>query len=362
MTYRSVYLFIAACVACLITCLTPYNCIAQNTPRRALLALSKADHILAIIDPVTFKVMARIPVGPDPHEVVASTDGNFAYVSNMGGGNLHELDVIDLTAQTALPNFNTGPLIGLHGLDYKNGKLWFTAEGAKAIGRYDPKTATVDWIMGTGQNRTHMIHVTSDEKQIYTTNVESGTVSIFESVVMTPMPPPGGGMPQGGMPPRGGTPPPGMQPHAQWMQTLIPVSRGSEGFDVSPDGRELWTAAADDGKVSVIDIGSKKLATTIDAQATGANRLQFTPDGKRVFISSLRTGDLFIYDASTRREITRMNVGHGAAGILMDPDGERAFVACTGDNDIVVIDLKTLKITGHIDLGGPDGMAWAKKP
>ncbi len=146
------------------------------------------------------------------------------------------------------------------------------------------------------------------------------------------------------------------------MQTLIPVSRGSEGFDVSPDGRELWTAAADDGKVSVIDIGSKKLATTIDAQATGANRLQFTPDGKRVFISSLRTGDLFIYDASTRREITRMNVGHGAAGILMDPDGERAFVACTGDNDIVVIDLKTLKITGHIDLGGPDGMAWAKKP
>ena len=45
----------------------------------------------------------------------------------------------------------------------------------------------------------------------------------------------------------------------------------------------------------------------------------------------------------------------------MDPDGKRAFLACTPDNDIVVVDLGTLTITGHIALGGPDGMAWAKQ-
>ena len=32
----------------------------------------------------------------------------------------------------------------------------------------------IDWIMGTGQNRTHMIYVTTDLKQIYTTNVSFG--------------------------------------------------------------------------------------------------------------------------------------------------------------------------------------------
>ena len=31
-----------------------------------LLALSKTDHTLSIVDPVTLKVIAKMPVGPDP--------------------------------------------------------------------------------------------------------------------------------------------------------------------------------------------------------------------------------------------------------------------------------------------------------
>ena len=46
------------------------------TPKAALLILSKQDHTIAIVDPATLRVVARIPVGDDPHEVVASTDGH----------------------------------------------------------------------------------------------------------------------------------------------------------------------------------------------------------------------------------------------------------------------------------------------
>ena len=82
-----------------------------------------------------------------------------------------------------------------------------------------------------------------------------------------------------------------------------------------------------------------------------------------VFISSLRSGDLTVYDAKTRKEVKKINIGHGAAGILMDPDGSRVFVACTADNYVAVIDLKTLELTGHIDVGGgPDGLAWVVQP
>ncbi len=118
---------------------------------RRLLALSKADHTMAIVDPVTLKVMARLPVGPDPHEVIASTDGTRAYVSNMGFGGQghHEINVIDLVEKKVLPNIDTGPLTAPHGLDFAGGKLWFTAQGAKAVGRVDPATGRVEWIMGT---------------------------------------------------------------------------------------------------------------------------------------------------------------------------------------------------------------------
>ena len=318
------------------------QCDAQSVPARTLLALSKADHMLALVDPVTLKVITRIPVGEDPHEVIASSDGKTAYVSIYGGGRFHELNVIDLVGKKPLTNFDTRPLMGPHGLTFANGKVWFTAEGSKAVGRYDPATGKLDWSKETGEDRTHMIYVTADGKKIYTTNMSAGTVSIILDTLK-----------QVGK----STAPEG------WVQTVVPVSKGSEGFDVSPDGSELWTAASEDGIISIIDLGAKKLATKIDAKVLGANRLKYTPDGRSVFISSLRSGELAIYDVKSRKEIKRLKLGRGAAGILMDPDGSRAFVACSADNYVAVIDLKTLEVTRHLDVGGvPDGLAWAIRP
>jgi len=331
---------------------------AQPTPQRSLLALSKSNHSLAIVDPATLQIVARAPVGPDPHEVIASADGRLAYVSIYGGGRYHALSVIDLVAQKALRDIDTGVLNGPHGLAFVGGKLWFTAEGAKSIARYDPATDKIDWVMGTGQNRTHMIYVRPDEQQIYTTNVSSGTVTFLERVALPPMGPPPGMHPPAGAPP---LPPPGAQPpRMDWNETVIPVGKGDEGFDVSPDGRELWTANAQDGTLSIIDIVSKRVTATLDAKIFGANRLRFTPDGRRVLISSLANGNLFVYDAASHKEVRRVAIGHGAAGILMDPIADRAFVACSPDNYIAIIDLKSLRVTGHLDVGGnPDGMAWA---
>jgi len=325
----------------------PTRCNAQSAPKRSLLALSKANHTLAIVDPVTLQVIARIPVGEDPHEVIASSDGKTAYVCIYGGGKLHEINVIDLVAQKPLPNIDTRPLFGPHDITFVTGKAWFTAEGSKAVGRYDPATGKLDWSMGTGEDRTHMLYVTADGKKIYTTNVSSGTVSIIVDTLIQP----------------GRTAPANAKPREEWLQTVVPTARGSEGFDVSPDGSELWTASSEDGTISIIDLRAKKLTTKIDAKVPGANRLKFTPDGKQVCISSLQTGELTIYDAKTQKEVKRLKIGKGAAGILMDAEGSRAFVACSADNYVAVIDLKTLEVTSHLDVGGvPDGLAWAVQP
>jgi len=339
--------FIAVNIFLVIFIYAAVGCNAQSTPRRSLLALSKADHTMAIVDPVTLKVVARIPVGVDPHELVASSDGKRAYVCIYGGGSLYELNVIDLVAQKPLPNIDTRPLFGPHDITFINGKAWFTAEGSKSIGRYDPATRKLDWSMGTGQDRTHMIYVTPDGRKIYTTNISSGTVSIFVDTLIQP----------------GRTAPPNAKPRQEWMHTIVPTARGSEGFDVSPDGKELWTAASEDGTISIINLETKKPAAKIDAKVFGANRLKFTPDGKQVFISSLQTGELTILDTKSYSEIKRLKLGRGAAGILMDADGSRAFVACSPDNYVAVVDLKTLEVTSRLDVGGvPDGLAWAVRP
>src|SRR6476469_8869642 len=224
------------------------SCNAQSTPRRSLLALSKANHTLAIVDPATLNIIARIPVGEDPHEVVASTDGKTAYVCIYGGGSFHEINIIDLVAQKPFTNIDTRPLFGPHDIAFVNGKAWFTAEGSKAVGRYDPATGKLDWSMGTGEDRTHMLYVTADGKKIYTTNVSSGSVSILADTLIPP----------------GKMAPPNAKPREEWIQTVVPTARGSEGFDVSPDGSELWTAASEDGTISIIDPAAKKLTAKID--------------------------------------------------------------------------------------------------
>ncbi|MEP7253852.1 MAG: YncE family protein [Ginsengibacter sp.] len=336
--------------------------IDSSAQQRTLLALSKTDHTLAIVDPVTFKVMARIPVGTDPHEVIASSDGKMAFVSIYGGGSLHEINVIDLVAQKPLINVDTRPFMGPHGLAFAKDKVWFTAEGSKCVASYNPVTNKTDWCIGTGQDRTHMIYVTPDAKRIYTTNVNAGTVSIIVDTLMSPPPMPSRmrrpAIPAGPDFPRQPSP----QPRNEWRQTVVSVSKGSEGFDVSPDGKQLWTVSAKDGYVWIIDATTKKVSAKIDAKILGANRLSFTPDGKRVLISTLRNGNLYVFDVHTHKLLKRINIGHGAAGILMDPDGTRAFIGCTPDDYVAVVDLKTLEVTNKINVGGgPDGLAWAEK-
>jgi YVTN family beta-propeller protein len=361
----------AAGFAALAFAQTTSNSPKTATPKTALLVLSKQDHTLAIVDPADLHVVARVPVGDDPHEVVASTDGHTAYVSNYGFGRFHTLAVIDLIGQEAEQQIDLGALRGPHGLTFVQGKVWFTAEAAKAIGSCDSGSGTVNWLMGTGQNRTHMIYVSPDAKKILTTNVSSATVTIFEHTEGQAGGPPPGPPPSGAGTPAwqgAGAPPPGMRgpggpppgpPGGDWNETVIPVGRGSEGFDVSPDSKLAWVANAWDGTVSVIDIDAKKVTATLQANARGANRLKFTPDGTKALISA--GAELVIFDVASQKEVKRLKIGRaGGGGVLVQPDGQRAYVAFSGDNFVAVIDLKTLEVVGKIDAGpNPDGLAWA---
>jgi YVTN family beta-propeller protein len=339
-----------------------------QAPSSTLLVLAKSDNTVAVVDPATLQVLVRIPAGPDPHEIIASDDGKLAYISNYGGSDstLNTISVVDLVARTPLPAIDLGALRSTHGLAFAGGKLYFTAETNKVIGRYDPATQRVDWVLGTGQDRTHMIAVSKNLDLIVTSNVNSATLSIIEQVSQPnggfgpPPSGPPGPPPQGA--PRSGPPPSG--PRQTWEVTNVPAGRGAEGFDISPDGKEIWAANARDATVTIIDVATKKPTQTLPIPVKGANRLKFTPDGQHVLISGLgaRQGDssLVVLDAATHKEVKQLNLGGGAAGILMAPDGSHAYVAVSSADKIAVVDLKTLEVTGQINAGKqPDGLAWA---
>lgn len=354
---------------------------AAATPANALLVLEKEQNSLVIVDPASLSIVARVPAGNDPHEVAVSDDGKTAYISNYSGGNT--ISVVDLVAQKALAPIDLGALRSPHGLDFKGGKLYFTAEGAKVVGRFDPATQKIDWVTGTGQDRTHMVIVTSDLKTVLTSNVSSATISVLQQAAPGQGrgpggPPPGGpgrgpgggsGRGPGGPPPgfgpgggsgRGGRGPGGGQP--DWAITNIPVGQGSEGFDLTPDGKELWVANAQDQTISIIDIAQKKVVQQLPSTPS-ANRLKITLDGKYAFVSNLNNdGGVLIVDVATRKAVRTIKTEGSSEGLLMSPDGTKVYTTLNGLDSVAVIDLKTMAITGTVKTGrGPDGLAWAAR-
>jgi YVTN family beta-propeller protein len=306
--------------------------------------------MVSIVDGSSFAIHGKVPTGDDPHEITASPDGRKAWVSNYGFGSLHSLRQIDIFSASVDKVIDTGALTGPHGLFFQGGKVWFTAEAAKAFGRYDPASGKIDFILGTGQDRTHMIYVWPDGEHIATTNVNAATVSLIDLKHMRVPAPAAPGAAGAG---------PTMVDRSDWEQTVVPVGKGDEGFDVSPDGKQLWTADAQDGTVSVLDLATKKNIATLPLDVAGANRLKFTPDGRFAIISLLRGTTLVVVDTKTHQRVKTIEMGGGSAGIVIDAAGNRAFIACGGGNYVGVLDLKTMTLVKKIDVGGdPDGMVW----
>jgi YVTN family beta-propeller protein len=306
---------------------------AATASAQTLLVLNK-EGTLAIIEPGSKKILGTVRVGEQPHEVEVSTDGKLAFVTNYGTGPApgSTLSVIDIAARKELHRVDLGTLRRPHGVAVAENKAYFTAEANKIIGRYDPASNQVDWLLGTGQNTTHMVWVKPDASLMFTANIGSDSITMIE---------------QAGV--------------GNWNETVIPVGKGPEGFDLTPDGKQLWSANSRDGSVSVIDLMSKRVVHTFNVQTKRSNRLKFTPDGRLVLISDLEAGELVVLEHATRKELKRVKLGRQPAGILITPDSAKAYVAVTGDDNVAVIDLKTLDLIDRLKSGsGPDGMAWVK--
>src|SRR5262245_54694854 len=87
------------------------------TPSPALLVLNKSESMLAIVDPASRQVVARVPTGESPHELAVSADGKLAFVANYGSRTPgHTISVIDLAAAKEVRRVELAPLLRPHGI------------------------------------------------------------------------------------------------------------------------------------------------------------------------------------------------------------------------------------------------------
>lgn len=300
--------------------------------KTVLVTLNKVEKgSLTIIDPKDMKIVGSVPVGDFPHEVVLSADGRTAYVANYGAQTPgSSLSVIDLEAKKEIRRVDLTPLLRPHGLVEVGGKIYFTSETSRTIGRYDPATNRVDWLMGTGQNGSHMIVVTPDQKRMYTANIGSDSVTAFEFQNVPP---------------------------AQSRITQVAVGKQPEAIDVSPDGREVWVGLNAEGAIDIVDTATNKFKEKIKL-GERPYRVRFTPDGRHVVATMPNTKEIIVLDAATRKEIKRIKLESVPLGIVFSKDAKIAFVSAVQEDAILKIDLEKYEVSGKAASGAaPDGVA-----
>jgi len=315
-----------------------------------LVVLNKSEHTASLIDISNGKTVATVQTGTAPHEVAVSPDGRIAVVANYGAATPgNSMTVIDLTSQTVIRQIDLGKYRRPHGILWLEGPrdIAVTAEANKVLLTVDIEAGTITSVIETDQDVSHMVAVTRDFSRAFVANIRSGSVTVIDLMQKKRI-------------------------------RNIPTGAGTEGIDVSPDGKEVWITNRSANTITVLDTKSLGEIAVI-ACPDFPIRAKFTPDGKNVLVSNARSGDIAVFDARKKEEVRRIRMELSAArdadtrlfgtqfgtspvpiGILILPDGTRSYVANSNADIVTVIDLSTWEIADRIKTGkGPDGLGYS---
>lgn len=299
-----------------------------------LIVTNKAPSTATIIDLASGRVLATLPTGQGPHEVVVSRDGRVAVVTDYGsrsGGNT--LTVIDVPALKVARTIPLGEYQRPHGIVFLPGDslVAVTSESSRNLVIVNVEAGAVRKAIATQHNGSHMVGVTSDGTRAYTGDIGSNTVSELNLVT------------------------------GEYVRSWE-VPTQPEAINVTPDGSEVWVGSNATGKVSVVVPATGAITTA--AEGFGwPYRVFFTPDATTVLLPDLRREELRFVDRSKRKELARLTFADGGPqGITMTPDGKFILQSLSKQGQVAVIDAALRKVVGHIAAGEtPDGIAYTAR-
>lgn len=298
-----------------------------------LIVTNKSPSTATIIDVASGRVLATLPTGQGPHEIVITSDGRLAVVTDYGGPPRKTLTVIDVPERRVVRTIDLGEYTAPHGIQFLPGDsvVAVTTEGSGHVVLVNVIAGAVRSAIATRHQGSHMVGVTGDGSRGYTGNIRSNNVSELDL--------------------RAGT-----------FVRAFAVPEQPEAINVTGDGREVWVGSNATGKVSVVDPATGAVSTA--AEGFGwPYRILFTPDGQHVLLPDMRREELRFLERASRRELGRLPFpGGGPQGITVTPDGRYAFQSLSTQGRVAIVDTRTRTIVGYLATGDtPDGVVYTSR-
>lgn len=119
---------------------------------------------------------------------------------------------------------------------------------------------------------------------------------------------------------------------------------------VAPDGKELWVQTG--GANTNVVLAADDLATLATQPCgKGPVRNGWSPDGRYSIVLNSGDGFAHLFDARSRAELKRLELGGDQSGLGFTRDGRTAFITVTGADSVAVVDLAKLDVVEQVKVG-----------
>ena len=135
------------------------------------------DGGVTVIDKTTLKVAAQMSTGPGDHEIVISSDGRLAFVSNSGG---ETVSVIDIHKLAKLDDIKVGPGPAAMGVSELSKAIYVASENDGSVTVIDERRRQVIARMKTKPGA-RSIRFAPGGRYGFVLNTKESTVNIFDS-------------------------------------------------------------------------------------------------------------------------------------------------------------------------------------
>ncbi len=295
-----------------------------------LIVVNKGAASASIVDVSTGQILKTLPTGEGPHEVVISSDGRTAVVTDYGarsGGNT--LTVIDISGLAVARTIDLGEHRRPHGIDFMPGDevVAVTTEQSGHVVLVNVETGEIISALPTEGDVSHMLAIPGSADLIYTSDIRDATVTEIEVA-------------------RG----------ASIRKFKVPVT--PEAVGVTPDGSEVWVGSNDLGVVSVVDTESGEVTQALEGFGW-PYRIVFSEDGETALLPDLQGNELRIVDVESRSDRARVSFPDaGPQSVVFSADGKYAFQTLSLEDRVAVIELESGSVIGYLPAGyRPDGLA-----
>jgi len=311
---------------------------------------------LSIVDGVSHRRVATIPLGKRPRGIHASPDGRLVFVALSGTpiagppgqrGNTtvagfpdgravdryaDGIGVVDLARRQVVRVIPAGSDPEEFALDRDGSHLYVSNEDAGTVSVVRVADGHVEHTVKV-DNEPEGITLSPDGRSAYVACEANGSVFVIDG---------------------------------KTGERVARIATGGRPRSIafSPDGSCAYVPSETDGRLNVVDCAALKLKSSFALPADARPmKAVMSPDGKTLYVTTGRGGTVSVIDVAGDRVRRTIKVGERPWGAALSPDGHTLFVANGPSDDLSVVDTRSGREIARVVVGtGPWGVAVVAEP